>query len=140
MYVVGGAAMALAYAARRSTRDIDAIFEPKMVVYAVAEEVADELGLPPGWLNDAVKGFLVPDDEAAPVLDLPGLRCLVASPRILLSLKVLAHRVGEDEDDVRTLAQILGLNASDDVLDLVSEVLGERLDAAARFFVEQIFS
>lgn len=28
MYVVGGAAMALAYASRRSTRDVDAVFEP----------------------------------------------------------------------------------------------------------------
>ncbi|HEX6685424.1 MAG TPA: DUF6036 family nucleotidyltransferase [Candidatus Limnocylindrales bacterium] len=31
--VVGGAAMALAYNTRRSTRDLDAVFEPKHVVY-----------------------------------------------------------------------------------------------------------
>lgn len=29
MYIVGGAAIALAYDARRSTRDIDAVFEPR---------------------------------------------------------------------------------------------------------------
>ncbi|GII81281.1 hypothetical protein Sru01_62630 [Sphaerisporangium rufum] len=28
LYIFGGAAMALAYDARRSTRDIDAVFEP----------------------------------------------------------------------------------------------------------------
>lgn len=84
MYVVGGAAIALAYAARRATRDVDAVFEPKMVIYQAAAMVAVELGLPPGWLNDAVKGFLAgPDPRAAPVLDLPGLRCLVASPEVL---------------------------------------------------------
>jgi hypothetical protein len=57
MYVVGGAAIALAFDERRSTRDVDAIFEPKMEIYAAASEVAERLGLPPGWLNDAVKGF-----------------------------------------------------------------------------------
>lgn len=81
MYVVGGAAITLAYDDRRSTRDVDGVFEPKAVVYEAAAEVAREVALPPGWLNDAVKGFLAGNDpEAAPVLDLPGLRCLVASP------------------------------------------------------------
>jgi len=61
MYVVGGAAIALAYSARRSTRDVDAVFESKMAIYQAAGEVADELGLPAGWLNDAVKGFLAGD-------------------------------------------------------------------------------
>lgn len=99
MYVVGGAA--IAFAARRSTRDIDAVFEPKMAIYDAAALVGSELGLPLGWLNDAVKGFLVGDDAlAAPVLDVPGLRCMIASPQMLLALKVAAHRVGEDEDDV----------------------------------------
>ncbi len=105
MYVVGGAAIALAYDERRSTRDIDAVFEPKMEIYAAAAELADRLGLPPGWLNDAVKGFLGgTDPNASPVLDVPGLRCLAASPRVLLALKMLAHRVGEDEADVLLLA------------------------------------
>ncbi|MDQ3356846.1 MAG: DUF6036 family nucleotidyltransferase, partial [Actinomycetota bacterium] len=109
MYVVGGAAIAIAYDARRSTRDIDAVFEPKIAIYEVAAEVGGRLGLPVGWLNDAVKGFLEGGDpHATPVVELPGLRCLAASPRILLALKVLAHRVGEDEDDVRLLARELG--------------------------------
>jgi len=140
MYVVGGAAIALALDERRATRDIDAVFEPKTVVYEAAASVAEERGLPPGWLNDAVKGFLAGDDSAATqVLDLPGLRCLVASPEILLALKVLAHRVGEDEDDVRLLAAELGLERAEDVLAIAERTYGDRLDAAARFFVEQIF-
>ena len=55
--VVGGAAIALAYDERRSTRDIDAVFEPKTTVYEAAAEVGEQLALPVGWLNDAVKGF-----------------------------------------------------------------------------------
>jgi hypothetical protein len=141
MYVVGGAAIALAFDERRATRDIDAVFEPKDVVYEAAGVVAERLGLPGGWLNDAVKGFLEGDDPgAAPVLDLPGLRCLTASPETLLALKVLAHRVGEDEADLRLLARELGLEAADEVLAIAERTYGDRLDPAARFFVEQVFS
>lgn len=141
LYVVGGAAIALALDARRSTRDVDAVFEPKGAIYEAAAEVALALDLPPGWLNDAVKGFLAgPDPEAAPVLEVPGLRCLAASPRMLIALKVLAHRVGEDEDDVRLLARELGLDRGEDVLAVAEEVFGDRLDAAARFFVEELFA
>ena len=45
MYVVGGAAIALAFDERRSTRDVDASFEPKREIYDAAAEIADELGL-----------------------------------------------------------------------------------------------
>jgi hypothetical protein len=140
MYVVGGAAVALAFDARRSTRDIDAVFEPKTEIYTAAAEMAEERGLPEGWLNDAVKGFLAgPDPDAPLVLELPGLRVSTASPRILLSMKVLSHRVGEDEDDVRLLAGELGLDSAAGVLAVAEAVYGDRLDAAARFFVEQLY-
>ncbi len=138
--MVGGAAIALAYDERRSTRDIDAVFEPKATVYEAAAEVGEQLALPVGWLNDAVKGFLAGDLEAAPVLEVPGLRCLAASPRMLLAMKVLAHRVGEDEDDVRLLAGELGIGSAQEVLTVVEEVYGDRLDVAARFFVEELFA
>jgi hypothetical protein len=141
MYIVGGAAIALAFDERRATRDIDAVFEPKSIIYEAAEAVAEQRELPGGWLNDAVKGFLEAEDPgAAPVLDLPGLRCLAASPETLLALKVLAHRVGEDEDDLRLLARELGIISADEALAIAERTYGDRLDPAARFFVEQVFS
>jgi len=140
MYVVGGAAIALAFDERRSTRDIDAVFEPKAVIYEVAEQLAEQRGLPAGWLNDAVKGFLTGADPDTPlVLEVDGLRVSTASPRILLAMKVLAHRVGEDEEDVRLLARELGLDDAAGVLAVAEAVYGDRLEAAARFFVEQLF-
>lgn len=63
LYVVGGAAIALAYDERRATRDIDAVFAPKNEVYAAAARVGAALDLPEGWLNDAVKGFLQGPDN-----------------------------------------------------------------------------
>jgi hypothetical protein len=68
------------------------------------ELVGERSGLPVGWLNDAVKGFL-----------------------------------GEDEDDVRPLADRLGLGNADQVLAVAERTFGDRLDAAARFFVEELF-
>jgi hypothetical protein len=141
VYVVGGAAIAIAFDARRATRDVDAVFEPKREVYEAADEVGASLGLPPGWLNDGAKGFLAgADDDAATALEVPGLRVLTASPRILLAMKVLAHRIGEDDEDIRLLAHELGLQAASDVLAVAEEVYGDRLDAAARFFVEELLA
>jgi hypothetical protein len=140
LYLVGGAALALAYDARRTTRDVDAVFEPKMAIYEAAADVAEELGLPPGWLNDGVKGFLVAEDSyEGPVIELPGLRIQAASPQMLLALKVIAHRINEDRDDVRFLAQRLGLETADQVLDLVQGVIGRvQLTPQAQFFVEAV--
>jgi hypothetical protein len=48
VFIVGGAAMALAYDATRVTRDVDARFVPHRIVLEEAGRVADELGLPAG--------------------------------------------------------------------------------------------
>jgi hypothetical protein len=50
--------------------------------------------------------------------------------------QVPAHRIGEDDDDVRLLAGQLGMGAAK-VLDLVEQTAGSRwLTPAVRFFVE----
>jgi hypothetical protein len=48
VFVVGGAAMALAYDATRVTRDVDSLFVPHGVVLEEARNVARDLGLPHG--------------------------------------------------------------------------------------------
>ena len=55
MFVVGGAAMSLGYDQTRTTRDVDALFEPKPCVYSAVADVAARHGLDPDWLNDAAK-------------------------------------------------------------------------------------
>jgi hypothetical protein len=140
LYLVGGAAMALAYDARRTTRDVDAVFEPKMVVYEVAAEVAEERGLPLDWLNDSAKGHLHSEDpHDGPVFEFPGLRVQAASPQMLLAMKVVAARVGEDDDDVAWLADHLGLGTAGAVIDEVTAIVGQgRLTPRSRFFVEEV--
>lgn len=141
LYVVGGAAMALAFDARRATKDIDAVFAPKSEIYEAARDVAREFGLPDGWLNDAVKGYIGRSDpDALPVLDLPGLRVLVASARHLLAMKCLAAR-REDEDDIRFLLAHVGLKSAGEAVEVVQEVYPEaQIPPRARFMLEEIFS
>ncbi len=140
LYVVGGAAIALAYDARRTTRDVDAVFEPKALIYEIANAVAEERGLPAGWLNDSVKGLLTgPDPYVTRIIELPGLRVESASPQLLLALKVLAHRRDADADDVRLLTRLLGMRTPQEVLDHVERVLGpQRLTVEAQLFVEEV--
>jgi hypothetical protein len=52
VFVVGGAAMALAYDATPVTRDVDSLFVPHGVVLEEARNVAQDLGLPAWWLNE----------------------------------------------------------------------------------------
>jgi methylmalonyl-CoA mutase cobalamin-binding subunit len=66
IYVIGGAAMALAYDARRATRDIDAVFQPHGIVVDEAQAVADELGLPRWWLNEQASAYVAPGGARPP--------------------------------------------------------------------------
>jgi hypothetical protein len=143
LFVVGGAAMALAYSLRRITADVDAVFEPKAVVYEVAQGIAEHhQHLPADWLNDAVKGFLPGEDrESTVILDAAGIRVAVASPPYLLALKVLAARQDRDADDLRELAALCGVTSAQQVLEIAERYVGEaRLAPKARFIVEELFA
>ncbi|MEV6969114.1 DUF6036 family nucleotidyltransferase [Hamadaea sp. NPDC051192] len=142
LYVFGGAAMALAYDARRSTRDIDAVFQPHGVVLDEAKAVAAELGLPQWWLNEQASVYVAPggDPDAPRVFDHPGLRVAAASPEHLLAMKVFAAR-RRDGEDIRFLVQKLGLTSADAVFALCAEVFPEEeVPDRARLIVEDIFA
>jgi hypothetical protein len=140
MFVVGGAAMALAYNTRRATRDIDAVFEPKAVIYKAAERVATTQGVDPNWLNDAVKGFLPGDDASSTVLfEQPGLAVRVASPRYLLAMKVMAARVERDEDDIIRLAELSGTTTVTAILELVQGAYPRApIPPRVQYFLEEV--
>jgi hypothetical protein len=141
IFIVDGAAMALAYSTRRVTKDIDAVFEPKSSIYEAAAKVAEDLGLPEDWLNDAVKGFILGSDgEARPVPGIKGIEITTASPRYLLAMKLMAMRFGEDDEDIELLIRECGLHSADEALDLL-ERMYPRLEPPpkTRFFLEELF-
>jgi hypothetical protein len=132
--------MALAYSTRRVTRDIAAVFEPKLAIYQAAERVAERLDLPEDWLNDGVKGFLPGvDRDAAPLPEITGIEVTGASPRYLLAMKLLAMRVGEDDDDIRILLRQTGIASPDEALALLARMYpSHEPPLKTRLFLDEI--
>jgi hypothetical protein len=140
IFIVGGAAMALAYSTRRVTKDIDAAFEPKSAIYAAATKVAEDLGLPEDWLNDAVKSFMPgPDEHPRPVPDVRGIEVTTASPRYLLAMKLMAMRFGEDDEDIEILLGDCAIRTTEEALALLRAVYpAQEPPPKTRFFLEEL--
>ena len=127
VFVVGGAALALAYNCDRRTRDVDCIFDNSAVVYEAARAVARRMGLPNDWLNDAVRSYLIGSDPNANVVYESGsLEVSVGSAPYVLALKLLAARAEQDQDDIRLLYRICGLNSVEDGIDIVRGFLPDQ--------------
>jgi Nucleotidyltransferase of unknown function (DUF6036) len=122
VFIVGGAAMALAYDAARVTRDVDALFKPHGIVHEEATRVADDLGLPRWWLNEQASTYISgkDDPDKRRVFDHPGLRVMAASPRHIFAMKALAART-RDIDDLRLLAGLIGVESSDAALQICAD-------------------
>lgn len=91
VFVVGGAAMALAYDAARVTRDVDAVFKPHGIVLEEARKVADDLGLPCWWLNEQASVYISGKEDASKI------------------------------DDLRLLADIIGVDSADTALRICAD-------------------
>lgn len=141
IYVIGGAAIALAYDSRRATRDIDAIFKPHGIVLDEARALAAEQGLPSWWLNEQASAYVAPagDPDAPRTFDHPGLRVLTASPEHLLAMKAMAAR-RRDTEDLRLLVAQLGLSTTEQVVDVCRRVFpDETLPDRARLLLDDLF-
>jgi len=114
--------MALAYDAARVTRDVDARFVPHGIVVEEARHVADDLGLPYWWLNEQASVYISGKDDPGKrrVFDHPGLRVMAASPDHIFAMKALAART-RDIDDLRLLADIVGVESADAALRICAE-------------------
>jgi len=145
----GGAVMVLAFQARPSTKDVDAIFRPAPLVRELARQVAGERGLPDDWLNDGVKGFVSARHDIGRG-DLPqfdGLRVTAPTPEYLLAMKCMASRIAAGPDDpgdvqdIRFLVARLGLTSAEQALSIVARYYPEdRIPPRAGYLLEDVFS
>jgi len=129
IYVVGGAAMALAYDGRRSTRDLDAIFRPAELVRDAAAQVAKrypKLGLRPDWLNDHAAHWVPtePDIGKRVIYSGRAISVMVASPEFVLAMKLRAARDVRDRADIVMLCRLLGVSDEQRLLDVVEAAYG----------------
>jgi hypothetical protein len=144
----GGAVMVLAFAARVSTKDVDALFQPAQLVRQLARRIAEEQGLPATWLNDGVKAFVSARHEttAGQLPQFAHLRLTMPVPEYLLAMKCMAARIGStsgeqsDIPDIVFLVRHLGLKTAKHVLDVVAQYYpANRIAVKTQYLVEGLF-
>ncbi len=140
LFVVGGAAMALAYDSERITRDVDALFVPTTQVRKIAAEIALNHGLESDWLNDAAKGFLPGEDENPRIVfESDYLLVQIPSAKYLLAMKLHASRDEKDLDDAVVLCRALGYSTAEECIGVLSDVYsGSQLLPRHRYVVEEV--
>ncbi len=124
----GGTAMILAFNARLSTRNVDAVFQPPEVIRSKAREIAGEMNLSADWLNDSVKGYVSasPQYTSDGLPQMPNLRVIRPTAEYLLAMKCMASRSASyatkgDRDDILFLLNHLGLQNSEGVFAIVEK-------------------
>lgn len=144
----GGTVMVLAFAARLSTKDVDALFEPTQFVREAANRIAIARRLPTDWINDGVKGFLSTRHETTTgnLPQFPHLRLTMPVPEYLLAMKCMAARLGgttgesTDVPDILFLIRHLQLKTATDVLDIVGRYYpGNRIPVKTQYLIEGLF-
>jgi hypothetical protein len=144
----GGTVMVLAFTARLSTKDVDALFQPTPLIREIASRIAEEQHLPGDWLNDGVKGFLSArhDVTTGNLPQFPHLRLTMPVPEYLLAMKCMAARIGSttgeasDIPDILFLIRHLRLKSSRAVLDLVAQYYpSARIPVKTQYLVEGLF-
>lgn len=151
--VYGGGALILQFSWRRSTEDLDAVVREGFEEAALAPSVgrvAEQLGLEPDWLNNAVGAYTALDEDDAlfdaagtyPTGGAPGLRTFVARPHYLLAMKLQAleslDRGNRDLDDARALADDLGITDTDALHRLYWSIYDEAPPVGARARFEAV--
>lgn len=150
--VFGGSAIAMTWQFRVATRDVDAVVikaKDKAFLNRAGKLIAEEKGWETDWLNDGVKGFIgeVQDFNEYPLApndDNPGIRVYTPTPEYMLALKCMAMRIDDpdgasDIEDIKHLLEILDVNGTDEVMDIVEHYFPKgRVSAKVQFGIEEI--
>ena len=136
--------MVLAYHARQSTKDVDAIFAPTGPIRELAAQLASEHGWEDDWINDGVKGWLSSRQDIVDAgLNFTHLSVMMPSPEYLLAMKCMAAR-GElgsrDLEDVKFLVRVIGVGTVTDTLTIVESYYpGSQITVKTQYFIEAAF-
>ncbi|GBU22017.1 hypothetical protein R80B4_01919 [Fibrobacteres bacterium R8-0-B4] len=140
--LAGGAAMCLVHSARDATKDIDALYEPKSEIHALAEKIANEHDLPQNWLNDGVKGFMGGNVETVEFMRTGGLKISAVTPEYLLAMKLMSSRVeGQDYGDIKFLLRKLNIRTYEDAVSVIKRFFpSDRILPKTGYVIEQFLT
>ena len=126
IYVVGGAAMAMVFDSRRTTRDVDASIRSHHEEFDKAVKVvAERNSLAPDWVNSNASAFMPNHpDSGADELNLPGLRVAIASSEHLIAMKLRAMR-RRDQNDLETLFRSSGIESPEEAAAIHDRLFGD---------------
>jgi len=124
----GGTSMVLAFNARLSTKDVDAVFHPKDIVRKIAEAIAQDLDIQPDWINDGVKGFLSPKGKftSNQLPQFSNLQITRPTAKYLFAMKCMAARAPGydtkgDRSDIIFLMKHLKIKKEKEAFDAIEE-------------------
>ena len=148
--IYGGAALCLAFDARASTRDVDAVFRgATRFVRSAAARIAREEGWPQDWLNDGVKGFVSASEDMRLMREFSapggtGLRIFTPAPEYFFAMKCMSMRAegidgSHDISDIELLADVAGITDAEAALRIVEQFYpAARIPAKVEFGVLEI--
>ncbi len=141
IFIVGGAAMCLAFDARKSTKDIDAVFAPTKNIRDIIKKIADQKGLSADWLNDSVKGFLSQNSESENLFNLSNLSVSAPTANYIFAMKAISARFdSSDIDDLIFLIQRMNLKTAEEALEIVLKYYPKNLiPQKTTYALEEIF-
>ena len=140
--IAGGASMCLVFSARPSTKDIDAIYEPKTIINDIAAKIAAEKGMPESWLNDSVKGFMNEKAYENKMLfkNYSNLKVFSVLPEYLLAMKLMSSRTDSETDlkDILFLMKYLKIDTSEKAYNLLEDIFkAELILPKTRYVIEE---
>ena len=142
LYVVDGRPIMVGLRIRIDRRAVGEIFEAKERIYDhVRVAVVRRRPISFDWLDAYAVWRAGEDPTQRLLLDRPGLRVAVATPRFVLVLKLLGEHVERDDDDLRYLYARCGFSTAEEGLDLIARTYpGHRVLPAVQRRLEALIA
>jgi len=139
--LVGGAALALVFNARNSTRDIDAWFGPKEEMRHMISAIAKNNDLPQDWLNDGAKSYITSKMNKNVYEEHSNLIVYNVDAEGLLAMKLTAHRPNsKDMEDSVFLMKAINVERQEEIFAIIEKyTYPQQQQPAAKYFAMEAF-
>ncbi len=140
--ICGGAVMCLVFNARESTKNVDAVFLPTQEIRDASKTVADKLGVPEDWLNDAAKGYFLSHPPVRDVVELSNLRVWAPQADYMLAMKCISARFdSHDLDDTKFLLKHLEVWSVEEASHIIEQYYPRMvIPAKTQFLLEELLA